>query len=157
LPRRFRVPARVRVGANRLAVRHPPRAAWSRAGGRPFVSICRSGGPAGRDGARAVAAVAVVVLIGGGECRPCWVCGRASSAGGALVTGRGGGGGPGARRAVPGRVSGGLRACPVPVPGEGRGSARGETVLIGVAGPVAAGVLEGPGDDSAVGYGPVAA
>jgi hypothetical protein len=160
LPRRSQVSTRMRVRANRLgvmAVQHPPRAAWSRTGGHPFLNTCRSGAPAKRDAALAVAAVAVMVLISGGQSRPCWVSERASSADGALMTGQDAGSASGARRAAPDRVFAGLRTCPAPVPGKGRGSARGGTALIGVAGPVAAEVLEGPRDDSAVGYGSVTA
>lgn len=158
-PRRSQASTRMRVCANRLgvmAVQHPPRAAWSQTG-HPPMNTCRPGAPAKRDPALAVAAVDVMVLISGGQPRPCCVSERASSADGPLMTGQDAGGAPGARRAASDCVFAGLRTCPAPVPGKGRGSAQGGTVLIGVAGPVAAEVLEGPRDNSAVDYGSVVA
>jgi hypothetical protein len=50
-----------------------------------------------------------------------------------------------------GGVSVGLRNS-APVPGNGRGSAHGRTLLTEASGPVAAQVLEGPRDDSVVRY-----
>lgn len=112
----------------------------------------RSSAPTQRDLAPAVAAADVLVPVSGDEDQPGCVSWRTSPAGGPLLTERDPRSGLGARGANPAGVFVGLRAGLAQVPGTGRGSAHGGTVLSRSAGPVALEAVEGPRDSSAVGW-----